>query len=143
MFGGTRSADRAWLRRGGMKKRGTIFYFMIASLFVRLFWLAAFEPHGAKKAAAKTQQMGALAHSAATTIPFVVYPSIAIHVCIIVYALMRKRWAYLAGSIFGAVHFILISVLVIIHVPPGKGFLVVIPSSLGMMVFSYLCYRKN
>jgi hypothetical protein len=126
-----------------MKKMGTIFYCMIASMVVRLFWLAAFEPQGAKKAAAKTQQMGALAHSAATTIPFVVYPSIAILVCIIIYALMKKRWAYLAGSIFGAVHFILISSLVIMRVSPGKGFLVVMPSSLGMMVFSFLCYRKN
>jgi hypothetical protein len=126
-----------------MKKRATLFYFMMASMLIRLFWLAAFEPQGAKKAAAKTQQMGALAHSAATTIPFVVYPSIAILVCIIMYALMKKRWAYLAGSIFGAVHFILISVLVIMHVSPSKGFLVVMPSSLGMMVFSFLCYRKN
>ena len=32
-----------------MKKRGTLFYFMMASMFVRLFWLAAFEPQGAKK----------------------------------------------------------------------------------------------
>lgn len=126
-----------------MKNKGTIFYLMIASMFIRLFWLAVFEPHGAKRAAVKTQQMGELAQFASTTIPYVVYPSIVILIGIIIYCLMRKRWAYLAGSIFGLVHFILISILVIMHVSPGRGFLVVIPSSLGMMVFSFLCYRKH
>src|SRR4030067_2677385 len=126
-----------------MKKKSTIFYLMIASMFIRLFWLAFFEPHGAKRAAAKTQQMGELAQLISTTIPFVVYPSIIILIIIIICSLMRKRWAYLAGSIFGFVHFALISILVIMHVSPGKGFLVVIPSSLGMMVFSFLCYRKH
>jgi hypothetical protein len=126
-----------------MKNKGTIFYLMIASMLVRLFWLAVFEPHGAKRAAAKTQQMGELAQFASTTIPYVVYPSIIILIGIIIYCLMRKRWAYLAGSIYGLVHFILISTLVIMHVSPGRGFLVVIPSSLGMMVFSFLCYRKH
>ena len=116
---------------------------MIASMLIRLFWLGVFEPHGAKRAAVKTQQMGELAQFASTTIPYVVYPSIVILICIIIYCLMRKRWAYLAGSIFGLVHFILISILVIMHVSPGRGFLVVIPSSLGMMVFSFLCYRKH
>ena len=116
---------------------------MIASMFVRLFWLTVFEPQGAKRAAAKTQQMGELARFASTTIPYVVYPSIVILICIIIYCLMRKRWAFLAGSIFGLVHFILISILVIMHVSPGRGFLVVIPSSLGMMVFSFLCWRKH
>ena len=126
-----------------MKKKSTIFYLMIASMFIRLFWLAVFEPHGAKRAAAKTQQMGELAQLISTTIPFVVYPSIIILIIIIICSLMRKRWAYLAGSIFGFVHFALILVLVIMHVSPGKGFLVVIPSSLGMIVFSFLCYRGN
>ena len=112
-------------------------------MFIRLFWLAVFEPHGAKRAIAKTQQMGELAQFASTTISYVVYPSIIILICIIIYCLMRKRWAYLAGTIFGLVHFILISILVMMHVSPGRGFLVVIPSSLGMMVFSFLCYRKH
>jgi len=126
-----------------MKNKGTIFYLMIASMFIRLFWLAVFEPHGAKRAVAKTQQMGELAQFASTTIPYVVYPSIIILIGIIIYCLMRKRWAYLAGSIFGLVHFILISILGIMHVSPGRGFLVVIPSSLGMTVFSFLCYTKH
>jgi hypothetical protein len=112
-------------------------------MFIRLFWLAVFEPQGAKRAAAKTQQMGELAQFASTTIPFVVYPSIIILICIIIYCLMRKRWAYLAGSIFGIVQITLISILLIMHVSPGRGFLVVIPSSLGMMAFSFLCYRKH
>jgi len=112
-------------------------------MLVRLFWLGVFEPHGAKRAAAKTQQMGELAQFASTTIPYVVYPSIIILIGIIIFCLMRKRSAYLAGSIFGLVHFILISILVIMHVSPGRGFLVVIPSSLGMIVFSFLCYRKH
>jgi hypothetical protein len=126
-----------------MKNKGTIFYLMIVSMLIRLFWLVGFEPHGAKRAAAKTQQMGELAQFASTIIPFVVYPSIIILISIIIYSLMRKRWAYLAGSIFGLVHFALISILVIMHVSPGRGFLVVILSSLGMMVFSFLCYRKD
>ena len=126
-----------------MKNKGTIFYLMIVFMLIRLFWLVVFEPHGAKRAAAKTQQMGELAQCASTIIPFVVYPSIIILISIIIYSLMRKRWAYLAGSIFGLVHFALISILVIMHVSPGRGFLVVIPSSLGMMVFSFLCYRKD
>jgi hypothetical protein len=116
---------------------------MIAFMFIRLFWLVAFEPHGATRAAAKTQQMGELAKIASSTIPFVVYPSIIILICIIIFSLMRKRWAYLSGSIFGLVHFALISILLIMHVSPGRGFLVVIPSSVGMMVFSFLCYRKR
>ena len=116
---------------------------MMASMVIRLFWLAVFEPQGAKRAAVKTQQMGELAQFASTTIPYVVYPSIIILISIIIYSLMRKRLAYLAGSIFGLVHFTLISLLVIMHVSPGRGFLVVIPSSLGMMIFSFLCYRKH
>ena len=126
-----------------MKNKGTIFYLMMSSMFIRLIWLAVFEPQGAKRAATKTQQMGELAQFASTTIPFVVYPSIIILISIIIYSLMRKRWAYLSGSIFGLVHFTLISVLVIMHVSPGRGFLVVIPSSLGMMIFSFLSYRKH
>ena len=127
----------------GMKHKGTTFYLMIVAMLIRLFWLVVFEPHGAKRAAAKTQQMGELAQFASTTIPFVVYTSIVILICIIICSLMRNRWAYLAGSIFGTVHLVLISILVIMHVSPGRGFLVVIPSSLGMMVFSFLCYRKH
>lgn len=126
-----------------MKNKGTTFYLMIVSMLIRLFGLVVFEPHGAKRAAAKTQQMGELAQFASATIPFVVYPSIIILIFIIICSLMRRGWAYLAGSMFGTVHFILISVLLIMHVSPGKGFLVVIPSSLGMMVFSFLCYRKH
>ena len=41
-----------------MKRKSTIFYLMIASMFIRLFWLVAFEPRGAERAAGKTQQMG-------------------------------------------------------------------------------------
>jgi hypothetical protein len=68
-----------------MKKKGTIFYLMIVSMFIRLFWLAAFEPQGAKRAATKTQQMGELAQFASTTIPWIVYPSMIILICIIMY----------------------------------------------------------
>ncbi|MCD4722396.1 MAG: hypothetical protein K8S13_21430 [Desulfobacula sp.] len=125
-----------------MKKRHT-FYLMIASMFIRLFWLAVFEPHGAKKAVAKTQQMGELAKLASETIPYVVYPSIIILVFIIVFSIMKKKTAYLASSIFGFVHLLLISILLIMQISPGMGFLVVVPSSLGMMVFSYICYKEN
>ena len=68
-----------------MKKKHTIFYLMIASMFIRLFWLAIFEPHGAKKAAIKTQQMGELAKLASAIIPYVVYPSLIIIISIIVF----------------------------------------------------------
>jgi len=126
-----------------MKKKSTIFYLMIVSMFIRLFWLVIFEPHGAKKAAAKTQQMGELLKLASATIPYVVYPSIIILISIIVFSILKKKTAYLAGSIFGFVHLILISTLLIMRVSPGMGFLVVVPSSLGMMVFSYICYKEN
>ena len=126
-----------------MKKKHTIFYLMIASMFIRLFWLAIFEPHGAKKAAIKTQQMRELAKLASAIIPYVVYPSLIILISIIVFSIMKKKTAYLAGSIFGFVHLILISILLIMRVSPGMGFLVVVPASLGMMVFSYICYKDN
>ena len=94
-----------------MKNKHTTFYLMIASMFIRLFWLAIFEPHGAKKAVAKTQQMGELAKLASATIPYVVYASIIILISIIVFSIMKKKTAYLAGAIFGFVHLILISLV--------------------------------
>jgi len=126
-----------------MKNTHTIFYLMIASMFIRLFWLTIFEPHGAKKAVVKTQQMGELAKLASATIPYVVYPSIIILISIIVFSIMKKKTAYLAGAVFGFVHLILISILLIMRVSPGMGFFVVVPSCLGMMVFSYICYKDN
>lgn len=136
------SCERDSRRFTKMKKRGATFYFMMASMLIRLFWLSFFEPRGAARAAVKTQQMSEFAQFVSTTIPFVVYPSIIALIVIIIFSLTEKRWAYLAGSIFGLAHFILIMALVTMHVTPGLGFLVVIPSSLGMMVFSYICYKN-
>ena len=128
-----------------MKNKGTIFYLMIVSMLIRLFWLVIFEPRGAKRAVAKTQQMGELSQFASATIPFVVYPSIILLVSIIFFSFMRKKIGIPSRyfTIFGTVHFVLISMLLIMNVSPGRGFLIVIPSSLGMMIFSFLCYRKH
>lgn len=91
----------------------------------------------------KTQQMGELAKLASSFIPFVVYLSIAILIIIIISSLMKKKSAYIAGIIFGFVHLYLISVLLVMRVSQGMGFIVVIPSSLGMIVFSYICYKEK
>jgi len=125
-----------------MKNKSTTFYLMIASMFVRLFWLVFFEPRGAARAAIKTQQMGELAQLASSLIPYIVYPSIALLIVIIILSFMRRKSAFIGATVFGFVHLILIAVLLVMGVSPGMGFLVVMPASLGMIIFSSVCFKE-
>ena len=123
-----------------MKKKSTIFYLMIASMFVRLFWLVFFEPRGAARAAIKTHEMDELAQLASSLIPYIVYPSMALLVVIIILSFMKRKSAFIGAIVFGFVHLILIAVLLVMGVSRGMGFLVVMPSSMGMIIFSSLCF---
>lgn len=127
-----------------MMKKSTVFYYlMLGSMFLRLFWLVAREPHGAKRAVQNVSDLSSLPGFAAQTIPFVVYPSIIILVVIIIGSFFKKRWAYISGIVFGAVHLVLLMSLVFMKVSPGFGPAVVFPASLMMVVFSFLVYKGS
>ena len=115
----------------------TIYYTMIGSMFLRLFWLSVFEPRGSQLAILNNPD-NFIVH----TLPYVVYPSIAILITIIVFALLKKPWAYIAGMVFGLVHLVLILPLVILKLHPGFGPLIVIPACVLMIVFS-ICHLKG
>ena len=119
-----------------MKTR-TIYYTMLGSMFLRLFWLITFEPKGSRFAISNNPD-SFIVH----TLPYVVYPSILILIVIISFTILKKPWAYIAGTVFGIVHLILILPLVILKLHPGFGPLIVIPACLLMIVFSYLSYKK-
>jgi hypothetical protein len=120
-----------------MKTRA-IYYAMLGSMFLRLFWLTVFEPKGSK-AAILNNPDSFIVH----TLPYVVYPSIVILVVIILFAIFKKPWAYIAGMVFGIVHLVLILPLVILKLHPGFGPLIVIPACLLMIVFSYLSLKES
>ena len=120
-----------------MKTRA-IYYTMLGSMFLRLFWLTAFEPKGSKSAILNNPG-SFIVH----TLPYVVYPSIVILVVIILFAILKKPWAYIAGMVFGIVHLVLILPLVILKLHPGFGPLIVIPACLLMIVFSYLSHKES
>ena len=111
---------------------------MVGSMFLRLFWLSAFEPKGSRLAILNHPD-NFIVH----TLPYVVYPSLFILIIIILFTLLKKPWAYLAGMIFGLVHLILVLPLVILKLHPGMGPLVVIPACVLMIIFSYLSYKKS
>ena len=115
----------------------TIYYTMLASMFLRLFWLSVFEPRGSKLAILNNPD-NFIVH----TLPYVVYPSIVILIGIILFAVLKKPWAYIAGMVFGIVHLVLIIPLVILKLHPGFGPLIVIPACILMIVFSYLSFKK-
>ena len=120
-----------------MKTRA-IYYAMLGSMFLRLFWLTIFEPKGSKSAILNNPD-SFIVH----TLPYVVYPSIVILVVIILFAIFKKPWAYIAGMVFGIVHLVLILPLVILKLHPGSGPLIVIPACLFIIVFSYLAYNRG
>ena len=119
-------------------KPKTIYYTMLGSMFLRLFWLSAFEPKGSKLAILNNPD-SFIVH----TLPYVVYPSIVILIVISLFTILKKSWAYVAGTAFGSVHLILVLPLVILKLHPGLGPLIVIPACVLMMVFSYLSFRKR
>jgi len=120
-----------------MKTR-TIYWTMLGSMFLRLFWLIAFEPKGSKLAILNNPK-SFIAH----TLPYVVYPSIVILIAIISFTILKKSWAYIAGMVFGIVHLVLILPLVILKLHPGSGPLVVIPACVLMILFSYFSYKNS
>lgn len=116
----------------------TIYYTMLGSMFLRLFWLSAFEPKGSKLAILNNPD-SFIVH----TLPYVVYPSILILIVIILFTILKKPWAYLACMVFGLVHLVLVLPLVILKLHPGFGPLIVIPACVLMVVFSYLSFKKR
>jgi hypothetical protein len=119
-------------------KTKTIYYTMIGSMFLRLFWLSVFEPKGSQLAILHNPD-NPIVH----TLPYVVYPSIGILIAIIVFAILKKPWAYIAGMVFGLIHLVLIIPLVILQLHPGFGPLVVIPACVLMIVFSYMSFKRG
>ena len=120
-----------------MKTRA-IYYAMLGSMFLRLFWLTIFEPKGSKSAILNNPD-SFIVH----TLPYVVYPSIVILIVIILFAILKKPWAYIAGMVYGLVHLVLVLPLVILKLHPGIGPLIVIPACVLMMGFSYLPFKKS
>ncbi len=120
-----------------MKTR-TIYSAMLGSMFLRLFWLTVFEPKGSKLAMLNHPE-SFIIH----TLPYVVYPSIAILLIVILFTILKKPWAYLAGMVFGMVHFVLTLPLIFLKLHPGLGPLIVIPACLLMIIFSYLALKNS
>jgi hypothetical protein len=116
----------------------TIYWTMVGSMFLRLFWLSAFEPKGSRLAILNHPD-NFIVH----TLPYVVYPSLFILIIIILFTILKKPWAYMAGMVFGLVHLVLVLPLVILKLHPGMGPLVVIPACVLMIIFSYLSYKKS
>ena len=126
------------------KSIGKVFYYlMIASMLVRLFWLVTMEPNGASRALDRFPGVDTIEGFAVHTLPYIVYPSMVILVVIILAALLKKKWAYVAGIVFGATHFVLTLALAVLHGNPGYGPAVVLPASALMVVFSALTYRAE
>jgi hypothetical protein len=119
------------------------YYLMIASMLVRLFWLVTMEPNGASRALERFPSVDTIEGLAVHTLPYIVYPSMVILVVIILAALLKKKWAYVAGIVFGATHFVLTLALAVLHGNPGYGPAVVLPTSALMVVFSTLAYRAE
>ena len=116
----------------------TIYWTMLGSMFLRLFWLSAFEPKGSRLAILNNPD-NFIVH----TLPYIVYPSIFILIVIILFTILKKPWAYIAGMVFGLVHLVLILPLVILKLHPGSGPLIVIPACVLMIIFSYFSYKKS
>jgi hypothetical protein len=115
---------------------------MMASMYVRFFWLTLMEPHGAARAIDR-QPIGTLAGTVVRTLPFIVYPSIVILFIIIIGAVLKKRWAYIGSIWFGAIHFVLTVPLAILGWNTGLGEFVVLPACLGMIIFSWLALKHT
>jgi hypothetical protein len=116
----------------------TIYWTMLGSMFLRLFWLSAFEPRGSRLAILNNPN-----NLTVHTLPYVVYPSIFILIVIVIFTILKKPWAYMAGMVFGLVHLVLVLPLVILKLHPSIGPLIVIPACLLMIGFSYLSFKKR
>jgi len=119
-------------------KTKAIYYAMLGSMLMRLFWLTVFEPKGSQLAMLRNPDSFIV-----QTLPYVVYPSIVILMAIILFAALKKPLGYIAGMSFGIVHLILIMPLVVFRLHPGYSPLIVIPACLLMIVFSYWSYKES
>ncbi len=112
-------------------------YIYIALLFLRLFWLVMKEPQGAQKMIADHP-----GDFIASAVYYSVFFSIAVLVVIIIFSLLRRRWAYLLGAIFGIAHFIPTVGLVIFRYNPGMGPLFVLPVCVLMTILGFSGYKQ-
>jgi hypothetical protein len=119
-------------------KTKAIYYTMLGSMFLRLFWLSVFEPKGSQLAILYNPD-NFIVH----TLPYIVYPSIGILIAIIVFTILKKPWAYMAGMVLGLIHLVLILPLVFLKLHPGLGPLIVIPACVLMIVFSYMSFKRR
>ncbi len=115
---------------------------LLVALLARLAWLVLMETRGAAALIAAYPTGTTMQGMAASTLPYVVYSSIGIVVLIILAALFRKRWAYLVGIIFGAIHVLLAASIVVLGMNPlSFGPYIVMTISALIVVFSVLNYR--
>jgi len=117
-----------------MKKAWAVY---IALLFLRLFWLVMKEPQGAQRMIANHP-----GDIIAVSVYYSVFTSIVVLVIIIVFSLLRRRWAYLLGAIFGIAHFIPTVGLVIFRYNPGMGPFFVLPVCVLMTIFGFYAYKQ-
>jgi len=122
-----------------MVNKAKIYYrLMITSFCLRLFWMVAMEPRGMKKVIAN--HPGTFV---ASTIKPIVYSTTAILAVILIAALFKKRWSYMAGLIFGVILLGMILYMPIAGFSPGFGPYIVIPICAMMIIFSYLTMNKT
>ncbi len=120
------------------------YYLLLASLVARLAWLVLMETRGAATLMAAYPGSTTVQGIAASTLPYVVYPSIVIVILIILAALFRKRWGYLVGAAFGMIHVLLAASIVVMGMNPlSYGPFVVMTISALIALFSVLAYRAE
>ncbi len=117
---------------------------LLVSLLARLAWLVLMETRGAAALIAAYPSGATMQGMAASTLPYVVYSSIGIVVLIILAVLLKKRWAYLVGIAFGAVHVLLAASIVVLGMNPlSFGPYIVMTISALIAVSSVLTYRAT
>jgi hypothetical protein len=110
------------------------FFLLCAFVLARTFMITFREPIGIAQALATMAGKGGLAELASSSLIYVVIPSM-IALCVIIPGIVMKRcWAFASAAIFGGIHAILTSSIVILKVNSGYGPFVVIPASLGMLI---------
>jgi hypothetical protein len=120
-----------------------LFYrLLVVSMAVRLFWITVMEPRGARRAIERNPGLDTVVGVAASSLPYIVYPSILILMVLFLGVLLKRHWGYVGSFAFGAVHLVLVVALVAVRGNPGLGPLVVVPACLGMMVFGVLTIKR-
>jgi hypothetical protein len=119
-----------------------VFYkLLVVSMAVRLFWITVMEPRGARRAIERNPGLDTVVGVAASSLPYIVYPSILILMVLFLGVLLKRHWGYVGSFVFGAAHLVLVLALVAVRGNPGLGPLVVVPACLGMMVFAWLTIK--